>query len=108
MVEGLVSISSRLTPLMADVTLLLDDSMAMPSMVYSALTGGLPALYPVDNSELPLMVMSVPLPVVCELITRREPLASVRTLALMPLVCSCVLIASRVCCMVAPAGIETL
>ncbi|MNO03081.1 hypothetical protein D3C81_2236840 [compost metagenome] len=44
MVEALVSISSRLTPLMADVILLLDDSMAMPSMVYSALTGGLPAL----------------------------------------------------------------
>jgi len=44
MVDALVSSSSRVTPLMAEVILLLDDSILMSSMVYSAFTGGLPAL----------------------------------------------------------------
>ncbi|MNT91151.1 hypothetical protein D3C72_2322040 [compost metagenome] len=76
----------------------------MPSMVYLAFCGTSITVAPVSRPELPDNVRSEPTPMVVEVNTSREPVESVRMLALRPEVENCVLIESRTCCKVAPAG----
>ncbi|MNP22972.1 hypothetical protein D3C76_1156630 [compost metagenome] len=54
--------------------------------------------------ELPSRVMSEPSPIVVEVMIKREPVASVSTLALKPATPNWLLMLSRTCCSVAPAG----
>ncbi|MNW11936.1 hypothetical protein D3C71_2094950 [compost metagenome] len=56
---------------------------------------------------MPDSVRSVPSPMVVEVSTSREPVASVRMLALKPDVENWLLIESRTCCRVAPTGTLT-
>ncbi|MNG20942.1 hypothetical protein D3C84_1052490 [compost metagenome] len=73
-----------LTPLTASAMVLLLDSIAMPSMVYLAFLGGSITFTPTSRPEVPDSVRSVPSPMVVEVSTSREPVASVRMLALKP------------------------
>ncbi|MNQ67577.1 hypothetical protein D3C85_821050 [compost metagenome] len=94
-----------LTPLTASSMVLDLDSSAMdPSMVYLAFFGTSTTVAPTSIPEVPDSVMSEPTPMVVEVNTKREPVASVRMLALKPAVENCELIESRTCCSVAPAG----
>ncbi|MNY66238.1 hypothetical protein D3C86_2036270 [compost metagenome] len=74
-------------------------------MLYLAFFGSSTTVAPTSRPELPDRVRSEPTPIAVEVSTNREPEASVSRLALSPDVENCVLIESRTCCSVAPAGI---
>ncbi|MCY1434998.1 hypothetical protein D9M71_510770 [compost metagenome] len=94
-----------LTPLTASLIVFdLDSSAIDPSMVYLAFFGTSTTVAPTSIPELPDSVMSEPTPMLVEVNTSRDPVESVRTLALKPEVENCELIESRTCCSVAPAG----
>ncbi|MNG25405.1 hypothetical protein D3C84_1102520 [compost metagenome] len=83
---------------------LLFDCISMPSMLYLAFFGSSITVAPTSRPELPDRVRSESTPMVVEVNTNREPVESVRMLALNPDVENCVLIESRTCCSVAPTG----
>ncbi|MNF94829.1 hypothetical protein D3C84_775490 [compost metagenome] len=63
---------------------MLEDSMAILSMVYKAFWGFVTTVVPVSRPEFPLITRSVSFPVTEELKISREPFESVRTFALIP------------------------
>ncbi|MNI89017.1 hypothetical protein D3C73_1463660 [compost metagenome] len=86
------------------MVLLLDSISIVPSMVYLAFFGVSTTVAPTSIPESPDSVRSEPTPMVVDVSTSRDPVESVRMLALKPDVENCELIESRTCCSVAPAG----
>lgn len=75
-----------LTPLNASEMSLVLDVAGIPSMLYLASFGVSTTVEPTSRPELPDNVRSDPTPMVVDVSIRREPLESVRTLALKPAV----------------------
>ncbi|MNN27827.1 hypothetical protein D3C81_1413760 [compost metagenome] len=121
-VPVLADVRFRVRPLTAPVTVLLLLVTARPSMVSDASTA-IPLTAPeleaegllpigwvpsISSPAIPLTVRSEPAPVLLELITSRDaPVLSVTMLAEIPLLACAELMASRVLCKVALAGIVT-
>ncbi|MNY23215.1 hypothetical protein D3C86_1568700 [compost metagenome] len=104
---GETPVSLTVIPLTASAIVLDLDSITTPSSVYLAFCGVARIEVPVSRPELPVMLSSEPTPVLLDVSTIREPLASVRMLALKPWFAYWELIESRTCCKVAPAGMLT-
>src|SRR5690606_16232587 len=86
---GDTPVSLTVIPLTASAMVLDLEIIDTPSRTYSAFCGGARTVTPVCRPELPDRVRSEPTPVVVEVSTMREPLASVRMLALKPLLAYC-------------------
>ncbi|MNF90881.1 hypothetical protein D3C84_734670 [compost metagenome] len=82
---GETPVNLSVIPLTASVMVLLLDSISTtPSILYFAFCGVVRTEVPVSSPELPDKLRSEPTPVLLEVSTMREPLASVRMLALKP------------------------